>query len=104
MSKQITIRAYEFYCYQDEKHFFSWLKTIKGIEQVTGAEKQLGLTLTIKDTGLNADDWADLIGLLMRYSVDMSPLRELVTPEHEAWLRGPKAYWHQKLWGETAPN
>jgi hypothetical protein len=58
------------------------VNTIKGIERVKGAEKQLGLTLFIKDTGLNAG--------------------QLITPEHEAWLKNSEAYWYQKLWGESA--
>jgi hypothetical protein len=98
MPNQITIKEPNpFYCYHDEKHFFRWLETIDGVESFRGGPG--GLTLHIREAGLTRDDWKDLLGLFMRYGVDMRGLRALVTPEHEALLKSPEAYWYQKLWG-----
>jgi hypothetical protein len=96
MPKQIVIPVETYYCYQDEESFYRWLKTIEGIERFVGGPQ--GLTLHVKQAGLNRDDWADLIGLFMRYDLNMRDLRELVTPDHEAWLKDPQKYWYQKMW------
>jgi hypothetical protein len=96
MSREVTIRESFYYCYQDEKHFFRWLESIPSVKRVVGGPK--GLTIQFKAKGPDRDDWADLLGLLARYGIDMRPLRVLVTPEHESWLKDPRKYWHSMMW------
>lgn len=97
MPKQVTIREKSYFSYLDEKHFYQWLNAIE-VKVTVG--KRLGeLTLHFKKGALTKTDWVDLLALLMRYDIDMRPLRPLVTPRHEKWLKTPTAYWHQKLWG-----
>ena len=67
------------------------------MESVKGGPQ--GLTIRIAEKGLDRDDWADLLGLLARYGLDMRPLQALITPEHEAWLKDPDAYWYASMWG-----
>lgn len=97
MLKQVTIKEPSYYCYKDEENFYRWLEAINGVERAMGSPN--GLTLHIKEVGLDRDDWADLIGLLMRYGVDMKSLRGLVSDVHEAWLKDPEKFWHHKMWG-----
>jgi hypothetical protein len=97
MSTELIIRESMYYCYQDEKHFFEWLESISAVKSVVGGPQ--GLSIQIADTGLDRDDWADLLGLFMRYGIDMSGLRDLVTPEYETWLKDPDKYWYSKMWG-----
>ena len=100
MSNELIIRESRYFCYQDEKHFFEWLESIPSVKKVVGGPK--GLSIHIADAGLDRDDWADLLGLFARYGIDMSGLRDLVTPEHEVWLRQPEAYWHSMMWGHPS--
>src|SRR5712664_420048 len=96
MRRELTIRESYYYCYQDEKHFFRWLESIPSVKRVTGGPK--GLTIQFKASGLDRDDWYDLIGLFARYGIDMRGLRDFVTPEHENWLKDPQKYWHSMMW------
>lgn len=96
MPDQITIKEARYYCYKDEESFFRWLESIEGVERAVGGPE--GLTLHIGEAGLGRDDWADLIGLFMRYGIDMRELRVLLTPDHEAWLKDPQKYWHLNMW------
>jgi hypothetical protein len=97
MQSELVIRESPYYCYLDEKNFFAWLESISAVKSVAGGPK--GLTIEFVDAGLARDDWADLLGLFARYGIDMAGLRDLVTPEHEAWLKDPDKYWHARLWG-----
>ena|SRR5216684_2662314 len=100
MSKEFSIRESHYYTYQDEKRFYEWLESIPGIERVFGGPK--GLTIQLSDAGLDIDDWADLTALLVRYGIDMRVLRDLVTPENEAWIKDPKRFWYSKVFGDEA--
>jgi len=98
MSNQFTIRESHYYTYQDEKHFYEWLESIPGVERVLGGPQ--GLTIQLADAGLDIDDWADLTALLVRYSIDMRVLRDLITLENEVWIKDPKRFWYSKIFGE----
>lgn len=95
MRNEFTIKETHYYTYQDEKHFFKWLNSISGVEKVVGGPK--GLTIHLTTKGLDIDDWADLSALLVRYGIDMSAMRGLVTPENEAWVKDPKRFWYAKI-------
>lgn len=95
MILKIVIREKTYYCYQDEKHFFGWLEGIPSVKSVTG--EPAGLAIAIEMDEFDLDDFADLIGLLMRYGLDMRPLRACVTPQNEAWVRDRTAFWYSKI-------
>jgi hypothetical protein len=97
VAKQVLIREpINYYCYQDERHFFEWLESIRGVEKVVGGPE--GLTLHIASRPLSRESWSDLLGLFARYGLDMRPLQALVVKRHEAWLRDPIRYWHKAMW------
>ena len=97
MTRELIVRESFYYCYQDEKHFFHWLESIPSVKSVVGGPR--GLAIRFADAGLDRDDWADLLGLFARYDIDMRGLRDLVTSEHETWLKDPTNHWHEKMWG-----
>jgi hypothetical protein len=97
MQKTVTIQLSWFYAQIDEDHFFQWLESIPAVEKAVGGPN--GLTIVFKDVGLERKDWVNLLGLFTRYGIDMRVLRELVTPEHEGWLKDPEEYWYSGLWG-----
>jgi hypothetical protein len=100
MAQELIIRESSYYCYPDEKHFYGWLESISAVKKVVGGPK--GLSIHIADGGPSRDDWIDILGLFARYGIDMRGLRDLVTPEHEAWLKDPEAYWYPKMWAPAA--
>jgi|SRR5882757_1881448 len=100
MRNEFTIKETHYYTYQDEKHFFKWLNSIPSIEKTVGSPK--GLTIHLTKKGLDIDDWADLSALLVRYGIDMSGMRGLVTPENEAWVKDPKRFWYDKIFADRS--
>jgi hypothetical protein len=97
MKSEIVIREPGFYCYRDEEHFFGWLKSIPGIERLSVV--QSGLSIVIDDVHMDEDAWADLIGLLARYAIDMGDLRKIVSPRNERWIKNSHRYWYSMIFG-----
>jgi hypothetical protein len=102
MASEFSIRESHYYTYQDEKRFYEWLESIPGVERVFGSPK--GLTIRLADAGLDIDDWADLTALLIRYGIDMRILRDLVTPENEAWIKDRKRFWYVGIFGDDTDS
>jgi len=46
----------------------------------------------------------DLIGLMYRYSLDMSCLAAQCTTENAAWFKDPTKYWYQAVFGDQPPT
>jgi hypothetical protein len=98
--RQVLIRdTVWYYCYQDEKHFFEWLESIRAVKKVVGGPE--GLTVHFSRGELSRESWGDLLGVFARYGLDMRPLQALVGKRHEAWLRDPKKYWHKAMWSDA---
>jgi hypothetical protein len=78
----------------DEDYFFEWLQSIPEVKDVVRVKTDLELTLAdqVDDTSLR-----ELLGLLKRYGLDMTPLRALLTPENEHWFAEKKAYWYRSV-------
>jgi len=98
MTTEITIKEPSiFFSAKDEKHFFSWLKSIEAIEsfsrQATGLK--LAVSIPIPD-----DDLIDLISLMTRYHLDLKALSVLETAQNTAWFKDPKKYWYQSVFGD----
>jgi hypothetical protein len=98
MKTEVVIREPGFYCYRDEEHFFGWLKSIPGIEGMSGVSA--GLSIVINDQHMDEDAWADFIGLLARYAVDMSNLEKVLSPKNEGWIRNPSRYGYSMIFGD----
>jgi hypothetical protein len=80
-------------------HFFQWLLSIPAVEKAVGGPG--GLSIIFNAVDLERTDWGGLLSLFTRYGIDMRALQELVTPEHEAWLKDPDKYWYSSLWGTS---
>ncbi len=100
MTITVVVKESRYFCYQDEKHFFAWLESIDAISDVLGVRG--GLSFKVPDEGLDPESWVDLIGLLTRYGIDMTPLREMALSETTGWLKDPKCYWHIPLFGVSS--
>ncbi|WP_310311836.1 hypothetical protein, partial [Paraburkholderia terricola] len=56
-----------------------------------------GLLIDIDIRYLNKDALWDLIALLWRYEIPLTPLQELATRKRFAWLRDERFYWHKSM-------
>jgi len=89
----------EFYCEADEEHFFGWLGNIKAVESFQGTAN--GLCLTLADP-IDRSSFYELVGLLARYSIDMSSLRSLCETNPDEWFRRSENYWYQSVFAEKS--
>lgn len=46
----------------------------------------------------------ELIGLLMRYQLDMSVLASQCSELNQHWFKNPQTYWHQRVFGAPRYN
>ena len=92
--KAIMREPVPFYSDGDEDCFFGWLKSIEAVQDFERVRGGLELTLTdpVHDFCLR-----ELLGLTMRYGLDMKWLRALRTPENEKWFVNDQMYWHEKV-------
>lgn len=84
-----------FWCYSDEKAFFTWLESITGVKRVKGVGADLFIYLrssTITDKTLR-----DFIGIYTRYNGDLSQLAQFLTPKNQAWFKNPEMYWYRAV-------
>jgi len=79
----------------DERRFFQGLKEIAAIRHIQGVGR--GLLIDIDIRYLNKDALWDLIALLWRYEIPLTPLQELATRKRFAWLRDERFYWHKSM-------
>ena len=106
---QIEIQLTTFYSRGDELRFFQGLKEIGCIQNVKGVGR--GLVFDIALSRLRKENLFELIGLLWRYQIDLTPLRALSEKNKKyAWLTETKFYWHEKMYshnikhGEHSPG
>ena len=92
--KTILIKEPQFYCYQDEKHFFDWLGGLEALKEVKRTSKGLALSIEapIDDASL-----ADLIALLTRYRIDRRELKVFLNAENQDWFGRSRAYWYRSV-------
>lgn len=58
-----------------------------------------GIEIGLDERFLDEANFRDLLAIFKRYELDFSPLRQLITPEHESWIMNPHAFWYDKLLG-----
>jgi hypothetical protein len=90
--------AVRFFHLSDERAFFEWLSRIPCVERYEG-DGNWGLVVYLKRRP-GKDDLRQLLALCHRYGVDMRQLAKFETAKNRDWLRDPKSYWHQAVFGK----
>jgi len=91
----ITIRSDEFYSDGDERRFFEGLRNISAVSSVKGIGVELFLDInTVK---MSKNEMRELIALLWRYKVPLSPLSAFVKNKRFDWLHNKDAYWYAPM-------
>ena len=93
MTRSFTIREPRYFSYLDEKSFFSWLNSIDDVARVTGSLD--GLQVHIVDSCLSRRGLSDLIAVLVRYSVDIRPIHDVVSDDDRSWFFESDSYWQR---------
>jgi hypothetical protein len=73
-----------FYAQGDERAFFSWLKSIRSVEQIVGSGWNLELTMVASK--LPRDDFKELFAVFERYRIDKNLLWPLL-PRQAKWAQ-----------------
>jgi hypothetical protein len=94
MGKEILISEPAYYSYLDEKHFFSWLESIKGVSSVVGSA--MGLRVIFHDSGMDREGISDMMALLFRYSVNADSVRSIVGGQDMDWFESTNLYWNRE--------
>jgi len=95
---KVRINLGVFYSPGDERRFFAGFSGNPAIAGVCGMGQQLELTLIQRH--LNHEALRDLIALLWRYHIPLSPLSPLANGARFTWLSDEKWYWHQSMFDE----
>ncbi|WP_143694862.1 hypothetical protein [Variovorax sp. JS1663] len=92
----ILVNEPQFYCYQDEKHFFGWLEGLKALKEFKRTPEGLALAFEnpIDDASL-----ADLIGLFTRYRIDRRDLKAFCNEANRHWFAHSRKYWYRSVFG-----
>lgn len=88
-----------FYSQGDERRFFQGLKEIKAIKNIEGVG--VNLIIGIEMRLLTKDALKELIALLWRYGIPLSPLYLLAERKKFAWLNDERGYWYKSLFDVT---
>src|SRR5688572_3020473 len=97
--RELIIGGPTFFSHRDEDSFFNWLQSISCVEDVVGNGRDLHITLKRqpRDSQLR-----ELIAVLYRYRMDMSPLAILLTARNAAWFaKNRSAFWHTPVFGNA---
>jgi len=93
---QLEIGLSTFYSMGDERRFFQGLKDISAIKEVRGVGR--GLILQVDIRSLNKEAVRELIALLWRYGISLSPLKVLTANNKKfAWLNDERCYWYKSM-------
>lgn len=92
----ILVKEPQFYCYQDEKHFFGWLEGLKALKKVKRTSEGLALTF---ENPIDDDSLADLVGLLTRYRIDRKDLKVFRNETNRKWFARSRTYWYRSVFG-----
>jgi len=90
-----------FYSPNDEDHFFRWLQSIPGVDDVKGVGGTLQMTVS---RPLGRESLQDLIAVLTRYGVDRRPLKPFCDEQPGDYFNHPGRYWHSAVYGRDLPD
>lgn len=96
-----------FFSQVDEDLFFHGLKSIPAIGEfsirpgapMSGLPNQI--TLTLQSSKMDDDSLRNLIGLLMRYGLEMKSLNGQVSELNQHWFMREDQYWFAKVFGDS---
>ena len=98
---QIEIQLTTFYSHGDERRFFQGLNEVDCINNVRGVGR--GLVFDVNLSRLGREKVFELIALLWRYQIDLTPLRVLAENNKKfTWLSEAKFYWHASMYSHSA--
>jgi hypothetical protein len=92
---QLEIDLSVFYAKGDERRFFQGLSEISAIKDVRGVGR--GLIIQVDIRSLNKEALRELIALLWRYGISLSPLRVLAENKKFVWLNDVGFYWYKSM-------
>jgi len=100
--RDIVVPGPTYFSPGDEKAFFDWLLAISCVKSIGGVGRDLHIQL--KRAPGNGD-LRELIALLYRYRMDLTPLAALRSSRNADWFAGnPRAYWHKRMFGKPGPQ
>jgi len=82
----------------DEKAFFTWLVSIKGVKRTEGIGTDLWIYL--RSRCLSDSALRDMIAIYKRYDGDMRQLAQFVTQKNKHWFKDPKQYWYKDIFAQ----
>jgi hypothetical protein len=97
----LQISLSSFYSQGDERRLFQGFKEIAAIRSVQGVGRDL--LLDIEVAALNKEAMRELLALLWRYEIPLSPLRVFAEKKKYAWLNDSQGYWHSAMFKSVNP-
>ena len=86
-----------FYSRGDEDAFFGRLYNLPCVGPIVGLPDGLHIKLKHRPSD---SQLREIIALLFRYNLDMTPLAALRTARNAPWFDKPGMFWHQKVFGK----
>lgn len=97
----LQIALGSFYSRGDERRLFQGFKEIPAIRGVQGVGRDLLLDIEI--AALNKEAMRELLALLWRYGLPLTPLRVLAEKKKFSWLNDSQGYWHGAMFDAIDP-
>jgi hypothetical protein len=97
MILQIALNS--FYSRGDERRLFQGFNEIAAIRNVQGVGRDL--LIDIKITNLTNEDMRELLALLWRYKMPLTPLQIFAAKKRFHWLNDTRGYWHTAMFKST---
>ncbi|NHZ99869.1 hypothetical protein [Massilia sp. CCM 8734] len=97
---KLMIDLNTFYSAGDERRFFHGLDDNAAVSGYRGIARQLEIGIIQKH--LNRDALRDLIALLRRYQIRLTPLAPLAQKKKYAWLAEEQQDWHGDLFASAS--
>ena len=95
----LKIALSSFYSTGDERRLFMGFKEIVAIRSAQGVGRDL--LLDIEVAGLNKEAMRELLALLWRYGIPLTPLRVFAEKKKFAWLSDPQGYWYSAMFKDA---
>lgn len=99
MILQLTLTS--FYSRGDERRLFQGFKEIAAIRSIQGVGRDLLLDIEI--SALTKDAMRELLALLWRYGIPLTPLRTFADKKKFDWLNDSQGYWHSAMFQTDEP-
>ena len=91
---EIVIREGTYYSQADEAAFYARLHSLTCVKSIVGDPQGLHVSFKRRPS---ATQLRELIALLFRYNLDMTPLAALRTAENKTWFDKPGMFWHARV-------